>query len=361
MIVGVFSPVINWCGGAELVAVSIINALKELGHQVIVLTNEPLNQERFRRYFGKSVIADKQIVFPLAFFPSTDLKNVYTNAIRTLTLKLKCQVVIDTFSRAVLPGVDISYIHFPLLSSVEVAAPYFRNRVFFLLYKNYLKSFRDSFNCELLANSEFTAKAIKTETGIDAKVLYPPVIRKIPERGALVKERPNNVVTVGRICLGKNLDLIPKIAKLARKNITFTIAGMLESKEAMNRLLQTVKELELSGRVQIFTDVSREQLDLLLQRSKVYLHPRINEHFGISIVEAMALGCTPVVHNSGGPREFVPPKFLYNSIKEAAEQVEKAIDDWSPIQARKTSELTQRFDEEIFLKQFTNIFNSHFH
>jgi alpha-1,2-mannosyltransferase len=361
LIVGIFSPVINWCGGAELVAVSIINDLKEQGHQVIVLSNAPLDQEKFKRIFNKTVPCDKQIIFPLEFFPPTDLMNVYTNAIKTLMLKSKCQVVVDTYSRAILPGVDVSYIHYPLLTSIDAGAPHLRNRVFFFPYKYYLRSLKDRMGCKLLANSKFTAAAIKSETGIDAQVLYPPVIREInPEKATFEGVRENNVITVGRICLGKNLNAIPKIANLTRRDITFTIAGILESQEAMKSLLKSIRELKLSDRVRILTNVRRKPLETLLLSSKVYLHPRVNEHFGISIVEAMALGCTPVVHNSGGPKEFVARNFRYNSIEEAARQVEKAIDDWSPMQARRTSEYTQKFDEKTFSKQFVSLFNSAF-
>jgi alpha-1,2-mannosyltransferase len=360
LIVGVFSPVINWCGGAEWVAVGIINALKEHGHQVVILSDSPLNQERFKGIFNRTVSADKQIIFPLKFFQSTDLKNIYTDAIRLLLLKSKCQVVIDTFSNAILPGANISYIHHPLLRRVEIGAPYLRNKLFFVPYQYYLRSSTNNFKNKLvLANSKFTAEAIRAETGIDAQVLYPPVMSEItPQQRDFDGKRENNVITVGRICKGKNLTIIPKIAKLTRKDISFTIAGLLESGEIMLSLLRLIKELNVADRVKIMTNVKRDQLKNVLLSSKVYLHPKIDEHFGISIVEAMALGCTPVVHNSGGPREFVSRDFRYNSIEEAAKQVEKAIDDWSPMQARKTSEYTERFDENMFSKQFINIFNS---
>jgi len=39
----------------------------------------------------------------------------------------------------------------------------------------------------------------------------------------------------------------------------------------------------------------------LLGRSKVFVHPKIGEHFGIAIVEAMASGCATICHRSGGP------------------------------------------------------------
>jgi alpha-1,2-mannosyltransferase len=362
LIVGVFSPVINWCGGAEWVAVGIINALKEHGHQVVILSDIPLNHERFKSIFNRTVSVDKQIIFPLKFFPSTDLKNIYTDAIRLLMLKSKCQVVIDTFSNAFLPGANVSYIHHPLLRRLEIGAPYLRNKLFFVPYQYYLKFSTDTLKHKLvLANSKFTAEAIRAEAGIEAQVLYPPVMSEITSHPRdFDGKRENNVITVGRICLGKNLTIIPKIAKLTRKDISFTIAGLLESREVLLSLLKLTKELDVADRVKILTNVKRDQLKNVLLNSKVYLHPKIDEHFGISIVEAMALGCTPVVHNSGGPREFVSRDFRYNSIEEAAKQVEKAINDWSPVQARKTSEYTERFDENMFSKQFINIFNSFF-
>ena len=133
MIIGVFSPVINWCGGAEWVAIDLITALKEQGHQVIVLSDEPLNQSKFEHVFGRKLLVDQQLIFPFRFFSSaTNYHNIYTDALRCLMLKTKCQVVIDTYSNAILPGAEISYIHHPLLRRVEAALPIIRNKAFFL-------------------------------------------------------------------------------------------------------------------------------------------------------------------------------------------------------------------------------------
>ena len=90
------------------------------------------------------------------------------------------------------------------------------------------------------------------------------------------------------------------------------------------------------------------------------MHPTLNEHFGISIVEAMALGCIPVVHDSGGPREFVNEKFRYESVEEAAEKVEKAADYWSPDRAVAISNIAEQFSGNTFSKNFISLFNSYF-
>jgi glycosyltransferase involved in cell wall biosynthesis len=67
----------------------------------------------------------------------------------------------------------------------------------------------------------------------------------------------------------------------------------------------------------------------VLARAKIYVHCARNEHFGISIVEAMAAGCVPVVHDSGGPREIVTDEvgYRWTIVDKAVEFVSELIAD----------------------------------
>jgi len=364
MIVGVFSPAINLCGGGEWVAINLINALKEHGHQVIILTDKSLNQNRFANVFNRKVSVDQQIVFPLAFFPPIDYHNIYIDAIRSLMLKSKCEILIDTYSNAILPGMDVSYVHYPLLKRVESELPHTRsNKIYFYPYRSFLNFRRGDINNKLIfANSKFTAEAVKAEFCVNPHILYPPVPSDMLNYNEtdFNEQRDNNVTTIARISNEKNLNIIPYIAKLTRKEVSFTIAGLLNSKETLNSMLRLIKELKVSEKVKILTNVKRDNLREILSNSKVYLHPTVNEHFGISIVEAMSSGCLPVVHDSGGPKEFVTQDLRYKSIEEAAEKVEKAVDGWTPTEARRISKIAERFSENNFSKRFTDIFNSYF-
>ncbi len=76
----------------------------------------------------------------------------------------------------------------------------------------------------------------------------------------------------------------------------------------------------LTDRVKFYPNASAEQKADLLKRAKLYLHTMEGEHFGISIVEAMAMGCLPIVHDSGGMKEFVPAQFRYLNVEQAAEK-----------------------------------------
>ena len=363
MIVGVFSPVINWCGGAEWVAINVILALKEAGHQVIVLSDNPLDQKKFEHVFNRIVPVDRQIIFPLRFFSSTNYHNIYTDAVRSLMLKTKCDILIDTFSNAILPGMDASYIHYPLLKRIETKLPTMRNKIFFNPYRSCLKLRKEDVNNKLIfANSSFTAKAIKAEIGVNPHILYPSVSNEILniDEHFFQQSRKNNVVTIARITKGKNLEVIPYISQKTNKDTTFTIVGLLDSKEILASLLKLIEDLSLSNRVKILTNVNRDQLRNILLNSKVYLHTKVNEHFGISIIEAMAAGCIPVVHDSGGPMEFVPLNQRFRNISEAAEIIERTIDNWSTMYSRQVSESVKIFGENNFSKRFIDIFHSHF-
>jgi glycosyltransferase involved in cell wall biosynthesis len=120
-----------------------------------------------------------------------------------------------------------------------------------------------------------------------------------------------------------------------------------------------MKKLEVSDRVKILVDVKREQLRSILLSSKVYFHPKVGEHFGISIIEGMASGCIPIVHNSGGPKELVPSNQRFNDMAEAAELVGRIIDNWSPVQSRIFFKLAEPFSENNFSKQFVSIFDKY--
>ena len=100
-------------------------------------------------------------------------------------------------------------------------------------------------------------------------------------------------------------------------------------------------------------------MEKILKNAKIYLHTRVNEHFGISVVEAMAMGCVPIVHDSGGTREFVPKNFRYRTIYEAAAKITKELSGWSSRKAIEWAKAADKFKEENFSKDFMQLFNQY--
>jgi alpha-1,2-mannosyltransferase len=360
LIVGIFSPLINWCGGAEWVAINLISALKEAGHTVILLTNESLNQEKIARLFNRKIAVDQQIVFPFGFFAPTDSHNIYTDFIRSSILKLKCDIMIDTYSNAILPGMNISYIHYPIFNKFQPRYSYLRNKIYYLPYRKYLENCTtDVHNKLFFANSKFIANAVKEILDVESYVLYPPIRNDLlnQKEEILTSKRDNMAVTISRFSPEKNLQIIPYIAKHTRNDISFAVAGLLDSEGVLNSLQQLSGNLGVTKKVILLPNVKRNRLKQLLLNSKVYLHTRVNEPFGISIIEAIASGCIPIVHDSGGPKEFVPEEFRYRTKGDAVEKLERAFDSWSPKKAAEISKLAEKFSEKNFSKCFIEIFH----
>lgn len=91
------------------------------------------------------------------------------------------------------------------------------------------------------------------------------------------------------------------------------------------QILEMIKECDLTDYVSIETSVHIAELKEIMQKSKVYFHPLPDEPFGISIAEAMSAGLIPVVPTTGGFAEFVPKKYRYRDLFEAATLVSKAL------------------------------------
>jgi glycosyltransferase involved in cell wall biosynthesis len=357
--VGVFHPPLNVCGGAEWVAVKIIEALKCAGHEITVLTDEKIDQDKISKLFGSGVHFDTNLVFPFRFFSNTDLHNIYTDAIRFLLLKSKCNVVIDTQSNAILPWVNMVYIHYPLFGRLPDMGVGKLRSLYYLPYRFYERKKARSNKPLILSNSNYTAEAIRKFVGATASVLYPPIPEAFFANDCDLRHKEDLVVSFARISPEKRLSTIPCVARLTNEKIRFLIIGTLESPSALNEILRLAKENNVSDRVKVMTSIPLEEARQCLRKAKVFFHPTRGEHFGITIVEAMASGCIPVVHNSGGPKEFVPDLFRFDEPEQAADKINKAVLEWSPQLSRQFTKLAQPFSEEVFYREFLRMFNSY--
>lgn len=293
---------------------------------------------------------------------------MYSRMFRSLAFKSRCEILVDTYSCCVFPWTDVCYFHFPYLNhyNYRPSFPYIKSahlrQVLNLPYVFFEKNFEKYDKKLLLANSRFTAKAIKEFSEIDAEVLYPPVPSTFFLRDSLSldeKSRGNLVVTVSRFGPGKGLEATPYIASLTDKNIRFVMIGVVHDRNVLQSVLGSIKKLGLTDRVKVLTNVSREDVKNILNSAKIYLHTTVREHFGISIVEGMAMGCLPLVHNSGGVKEYVPKDFRYENARDAAQKIDKAVYDWSPSKAKEMMRIAERFSEDNFCSEFVKIFEQY--
>jgi glycosyltransferase involved in cell wall biosynthesis len=342
-------------GGAELVATSILNCLKRIGSNTFLLCGKKFDAASFARNFGTNTPIDQELVVPFWVRNA----ETYLEFLLPLLARPFCDVLIDAYDSAILPWVDVTYIHFPRTCLLDKRAE--KSKFWAYYYKPYqllehALSLRVSDKL-FLANSRFTAELTKKKFGLAPIVVYPPVnVEKITSSKSHLIKR-NLVITVSRFSSEKNLEDIPIVAK--RVNADFVVLGSIDEPVVYRRMLGLIREHGVENRVKLILDAPLNAKIELLNQAKVYFHPMHSEHFGISIIEGMAAGCIPIVQDSGGPREFVPDRWRYRDLEDAIQKINEALDSWHPAMGQEMRSSAYRFRKERFENEFLRELNSY--
>jgi glycosyltransferase involved in cell wall biosynthesis len=312
--IAIIHHTLNSTGGGEVLALELIEALLEHKHEVILGTNEPTNWNYVKDRLGfnlKGKIKEVRLLpIRLKAFGIYQ-RPVSSFIIPLLKIKYKPIIFINTHGDVTPIPTDIIYMHFPTLVLTELAgriySKYYSSafwRFYFEPYKLTQKFFKHvlSNRINIITNSKFSRLAVQYAFNKEAKIVYPPV--KLDLYKPLQKEKHDKdwVVTIARFSIEKKLEWIPLIAKYV-PNANFYIigaAGKLSS-SVIKRIIRNAEKSKVKDRIKILTNLSLKDKLSLMAKAKVYLHCMPFEHFGISIVEAMASGLIPVVHKSGGP------------------------------------------------------------
>jgi len=356
MRVGLLHHDLNKSGGREQVAISIMKCLKKHGLKTLLICGEKVDDLEITQNFGVSLRSHKQLIIP--FWHTQPKIETYQKFFFPLAAKPFCDIIINPYTNDLLPLVDVTYIHYP--QPLIIANEYEKTKSLACYYKLY-QSIQRSFSSRIahklvIANSFLTADAVKKQCNVKPIVLYPPV-DLMPLKHKSKGARENIILTISRFTPEKRLESIPLIAK--KVNAMFIIMGRIHSKQTYNKIRDLIKKYDVEKRVTLITDASFNQKNELLRSAKVYFHTMPFEHFGISIVEAMGAGCIPVVHDSGGPREFVPSDLRYRDEEEAIQKIQCALDSWSPTIAEDMITIAWRYRKERFQNEFWATLNSY--
>jgi glycosyltransferase involved in cell wall biosynthesis len=205
-------------------------------------------------------------------------------------------------------------------------------------------------HAHFVTNSNYAREVVRRNFGKDASIIYPPVPTHLYQ--SLEPTRENLVVTISGLNPRKNLRFIAEVGKRIPE-ARFILLGYYH--EAFAHILEGIQaEFEASGLRDNFTYVpsSSDVVKVkILTKAKVYFHPTVYEPFGISIAEGMAAGCVPVVHDSGGPCEFVPSEWRYQDVEDAAAKIRFALKSWNTEWAAEFHSVVVRFGEERFKQE----------
>jgi glycosyltransferase involved in cell wall biosynthesis len=206
----------------------------------------------------------------------------------------------------------------------------------------------------LLSVSDFTRGFIEKKWGRQSMTVYPPCPVEAFSEFSRVQSRENLVLTVGRIVPEKRLHLFVELARIVPNTRFVAIGSVSDERSAYYEQLKRMAPENVS----FVLSPLRKARDLL-GRAMAYVHCAENEHFGITIVEAMAAGCVPIVHDSGGPREIVNKDvgFRWRDLATAARQIAMLSenDNLRRELSAGSSARAKQFRPEVFESKMANV------
>ena len=353
-------------GGGDVFTLYLLRALKELGHEVTLATAAPTDWDAIERSWGWAPRPDLEMRSEIVELDRLRLCRQFLPSPCIELLKRKCDLTFNAYGwpHNLLWDVDFSYMHTPLTKD-DLLAKYGHpfTRLYFRACFGALRSIIPKLKTMILTNSEFSRSIIRETLGAPKiKILHPPIDTSL-HRPLVNQELRNDwVISVGRFAPEKRFELVASVASLVPEGI-FHIVGSTPLGRLSQAIIKSVQkeasELGVKGRVKLHIDAPFSKRLEILALSKVYLHLRPDEYFGMTLVEAMSAGLVPIVPAAGGPSEIVPSaEFTYKTLEEAAEKVRYWLREWAPDVARELSEHADRFGYDRFKRELDSLIRS---
>lgn len=221
---------------------------------------------------------------------------------------------------------------------------------------------------DIICNSRFTSLHLDPGLTMRRTVIYPPVFPV----SHTIEKKEHMVLSVGRIGglynAKKHSVLVDAFSRLVGKSgygdwRLIIVGGLLPTDMAS---LESLRKQAHNFAVEIIPNVSHGRLTFLYQKAAIYWHaagynerrPENMEHFGISTVEAMSVGCVPVVYNGGGQMEVVDDGdngYLWNTPDELIEKTVSLLE--TPRKYRAMQLSAKKKSENFSFERFTDSFN----
>ncbi len=196
----------------------------------------------------------------------------------------------------------------PLLPQLDLASPGLRGLPFRILRRVYRSVLRHRFpayefhrGSRYVINSYYTAQLFEEAHGVRLPVVHPPVDLSGRSFSADDLSRRDTITFFSRFVDYKRPELVLQLADCYPQQRFVLMGGVKPQNRAYYETLR-----QKAKNVFFFDNPSEEKVKEELARTRFYVFPAINEHFGMATAEAIGSGAIPFVHDSGGQREIVP-------------------------------------------------------
>jgi len=140
--------------------------------------------------------------------------------------------------------------------------------------------------------------AVSNKTKKDLGLYGVKIISNGINLGDIKKVKPSkensDLIYVGRLIYGKNVDILIKSISLLKRKPKVIIIGDGPDKEDLMRL---TKDMGLENNVKFLGFIEKRKVYSYLKSSKVFVFPSILEGFGMAVIEAMACKLPVIVVN----------------------------------------------------------------
>ena len=334
-----YNPYLDTLGGGERYCVGVIKAFQKAGYKVDIQWGDKGIVSKLSERFGQKL----------------DSVNVVSNINRGDSYDA-CFWISDGSVPTLKSRKNILHFQVPF---TQVNGKTLINKMKFFRIKH------------IVVNSEFTKNIIDKEYGVNSTVLYPPV-----SVSAFKPKRKQNIVSyVGRfsaLTQQKHQEIIIEVFKKfykKNKNWKLVLAGGIEV--GNDKFTDKLKEEAKGYPIEIMESPKFSEITTLLGVSKMFWSasgygvdeekkPSLVEHFGITVVEAMAAKAIPLICNKGGHKEIVndssngylwdkKSQLLSNALELSANRKEMNE------MAKQAQVQSQEFSEDNFERAFINL------
>lgn len=195
------------------------------------------------------------------------------------------------------------YVHFPLAArKSEVVPPLAKSRTFseavsetFLQKSDIVHDFPFQVTPSVWVNSTVTSRVVHGLWGHLPMGIGPTY----PTSRSLALRKQNILLSIGAISKGKNYGtLIEDFAESRESSWKLRIIGHSRDPAELLRLRRAIRRHNLQDLVTIVTNAPRDEVENSLLLSKAYIQAAEFEPLGLSLLEAMAHACFPIVRKS---------------------------------------------------------------